>query len=431
MCYHMPDSDSRVVYLSQMTRDRMARLGIIVIAVALLSGITACESGSDEPVSYELSISSSTGGSVVAPGEGVFTLAKGTSVDLVATASEGYHFIEWIGQVSTVADVYDPTTTITILADYSVHASFARAIWDWHDLDAIRDNLGGSYALMNDLDSATAGHTGLASPEADGGKGWQPIGTSTHGFTGTFHGRGHCVRDMFIDRPDEDHIGLFGYIAPGGVVKNTGVTDIAVVGRDNVGGLVGWNEGGSVGNTHSAGIVIGESSVGGLVGCNSRGTVSSSCSTSSVIGNEQVGGLVGLNYRGAISNTCSVGNVEGDDRVGGLVGHNYQGAVSNSYSGSSVNGNEYVGGLAGQNQQGAVSNSFWDVETSGTEVSSGGIGKTTAEMQDIATFADMETEGLHEPWDIIAVAPGATNIAFTWSIVDGVTYPFLSTQATT
>ena len=43
--------------------------------------------------------------------------------------------------------------------------------------------------------------------------------------------------------------------------------------------------------------------------------------------------------------------------------------------------------------------------------------KTTAEMQNIATFAG---------WSIIAVASSETNPAYTWNIVDGETYPFLS-----
>jgi hypothetical protein len=47
----------------------------------------------------------------------------------------------------------------------------------WYDLDAIGNNLSGSYILMNDLDSTTDGYEELASPTANGGKGWQPIGT--------------------------------------------------------------------------------------------------------------------------------------------------------------------------------------------------------------------------------------------------------------
>jgi len=66
---------------------------------------------------------------------------------------------------------------------------------------------------------------------------------------------------------------------------------------------------------------------------------------------------------------------------------------------------------------GTVSDSFWDTKTSGQATSAGGTGKTTAEMQDIATFS---------AWDIITVTSGQTNPAYTWNIVDGGTYPFLS-----
>jgi len=94
-----------------------------------------------------------------------------------------------------------------------------------------------------------------------------------------------------------------------------------------------------------------------------------------------------------------------------------------------VSGDGPVGGLVGENSESTVNNSFWDIETSGQSTSAGGTGKTTAEMQDIDTFMDTETEGLDEPWDITAIAPGETNDTYTWNIVDGQTYPFLSWQA--
>ena len=49
-------------------------------------------------------------------------------------------------------------------------------IQTWYDLDAVRHNLAGHHTLMNDLDSTTAGYEELASPTANGGKGWEPIG---------------------------------------------------------------------------------------------------------------------------------------------------------------------------------------------------------------------------------------------------------------
>jgi len=45
----------------------------------------------------------------------------------------------------------------------------------WYDLNAIRKNLGGSYILMNDLDSTTPGYEDLAGSRANGGQGWQPL----------------------------------------------------------------------------------------------------------------------------------------------------------------------------------------------------------------------------------------------------------------
>jgi hypothetical protein len=69
-----------------------------------------------------------------------------------------------------------------------------------------------------------------------------------------------------------------------------------------------------------------------------------------------------------------------------------------------------------------VSNSFWDTETSGQATSDGGTGKTTTEMQNIATFSGAT-------WDIIAVAnPDTRNPSYIWNIVNAVTYPFLSWQ---
>jgi len=297
----------------------------------------------------------------------------------------------------------------------------------WYDLDAVRYNLRGHHRLMNDLDATTPGYEELASPTANQGKGWEPIGifVSTQGFkglTGTFDGQGYEIRDLFINHPGQNwgSVGLFGAVGEGGVVEDIGVMNVTVIGDYQVGGLVGCNEG-TVRDCYSSGSVTGESYVGyvgGLVGDNS-GTVSNSYSSGNVTGDVKVGGLVGWNY-GTVSNSYSTGSVTGNSSVGGLVGWNY-GTVSNSYSTGSVTGNSSVGGLVGENK-GTVSNSFWDTETSGQATSDGGVGKTTVEMQDIATFSGVA-------WNIIAVGgSGERNPVYIWNIVDDQTYPFLSWQ---
>ncbi|MFC1927783.1 hypothetical protein ACFLW7_04315, partial [Chloroflexota bacterium] len=75
------------------------------------------------------------------------------------------------------------------------YADYIR-IYDWTELDNIRNNLVAKYVLMNDLDSTTAGYEELANPAASGGEGWQPIGTEDGLFTGTFDGQGYEIRDL-------------------------------------------------------------------------------------------------------------------------------------------------------------------------------------------------------------------------------------------
>jgi len=414
------------ITLSSKRHHYLARVSIFLIMVALIAGMVGCFNAT---AVYYLMISSSEGGEVTEPGEEVFSYDKGTVVNLVAEANEGCYFVNWSVNVTTIADVEDATTTITMNDSYFIYAIFGLEIRDWYDLDAIRDNLVGSHTLMNDLDSTTPGYEELASPTANEGKGWQPIiGTKNDPFTGTFDGQGYEIRDLFINRPDEGPVGLFCFTAESGIIKDIGLVNVTVTGYYYVGGLVGYNNG-IVTDSYSRGNVSGiVGMVGGLVGKNT-GTVSNSYSTASVSGVVNVGSLVGDNWGGTVSNSYSTGNVIGSSCVGGLVAYNNKGIVTNSYSTGNVTGNEDVGGLVGRNYDGTASNSFWDKETSGQTTSDGGTGKTTAQMKSLATFTDTETEGLDEPWDIIAVEPSETNPSYIWNIVDGETYPFLSWQS--
>ena len=183
-------------------------------------------------------------GEVSEPGEGNFFYNEGTVVNLVAEPNEDCYFVRWGGNVTTVADVEAPTTTITMNGNYLVYAIFGREIYDWYDLDAIRNNLFGSHTLMNDLDSTTPGYEELASQTANEGKGWQPIGTwSRSAFTGSFDSQGHEIRDLFINRPNESPVGLFGYTGEVGTIKDTNIVDVTVAGYYYVGSLVGFNNG--------------------------------------------------------------------------------------------------------------------------------------------------------------------------------------------
>ncbi len=75
-------------------------------------------------VQYSLTISSTAGGWVTIPGEGTFTRDEGTVVDLVAEADAYYEFIDWTGDVGTIANVNAAITTITMDDNYSTTANF-------------------------------------------------------------------------------------------------------------------------------------------------------------------------------------------------------------------------------------------------------------------------------------------------------------------
>jgi uncharacterized repeat protein (TIGR02543 family) len=80
-----------------------------------------------EPIpagTFSLTASSSAGGSVTAPGEGVFLYDGGTVVNLVAAADSGYKFVNWTGDVGTIANVNLPVTTITMEGNYVIKANF-------------------------------------------------------------------------------------------------------------------------------------------------------------------------------------------------------------------------------------------------------------------------------------------------------------------
>ena len=78
----------------------------------------------------ELTISSTAGGNVTTPGEGAFTYYEGTVVDLVAIPDVGYYFVNWDGDVGTIADINAATTNVTMQGDYEITARFLAGVVD-------------------------------------------------------------------------------------------------------------------------------------------------------------------------------------------------------------------------------------------------------------------------------------------------------------
>jgi hypothetical protein len=79
---------------------------------------------SEPPGTYHLTISSTAGGSVTAPGEGILAYCDGEVVNLLAEAESGYGFDSWTGDVGTIGDANDAATNITMNGDYVITANF-------------------------------------------------------------------------------------------------------------------------------------------------------------------------------------------------------------------------------------------------------------------------------------------------------------------
>lgn len=214
-----------------------------------------------------------------------------------------------------------------------------------------------------------------------------PVGDSNQNFIGSLDGASHIIRNAFINRPDYDYVGLFGYVGNGSNIHNLGLESANITGRDYVGGLIGRSDYGSVNNCYVTG---------------------------SVSGNYCEGGLIGLNA-GSISNCYVTNSVNGgsdSNYIGGLIGNN-SGDVNYCYATGLVSGGSNVGGLVGFND-GAVDNSFWDIQTSGQTTSAGGTGKTTAEMKTLVTFTSAG-------WDFSNTDGDPAD----WKMLENITYPRL------
>ncbi len=326
-----------------------------------------------------------------------------------------------------------------------------------------------NYALGSDIDATATGGFG---------QDFEPIFTAGgSSFRGTFDGLGHTIKNLTVNRPATEYVGLFGITEAGSIIRNVGLVGGSMSGSNYVGGLVGANLGGTISNSYATGSVSGSiDAVGGLVGLNVSGTISNSYATGSVRGSNgvgglvggttsstsatgsglvggrisnsfatgsvsgsggDVGGLVGLNDFGRISDSYATGSVSGSVRVGGLVGRTISnssttgsvsgssavpglvgGTVSNSYATGRVSGSgDAVGGLVGSNSGGAISNSYWDIGSTGQSTAgqggSGATGLTTANMKVQANFTGFN----------IANTGGSGAV---WRIYEGQTTPLLT-----
>ena len=292
------------------------------------------------------------------------------------------------------------------------------------------------YELTANLDFDTDGDGDIDSDDTywNEGKGWLPIGNSDDPFIVRFYGNGHSLTNLFINRPDEDEIGLFGQLGPvpglfpdeihsdaGFDILDVGLIGVDISGRDKVGSLVGRADDSETRRSHASGRVAGRDRVGGLVGDSDSG-VWESYAAVKVSGRNSVGGLIGsqattraanlLNHS-RIGSCYATGDVSGANAVGGLVGSsgtsiwaayatgNVSGTGSRQRGASECKlGGGGVGGLVGnacyypRRYGGHIFASYATGMVSGSAGVGGLVGTTHSEVVLRGNYWDMEASGV-------------------------------------
>ena len=186
-------------------------------------------------------------------------------------------------------------------------------------------------------------------------KNWMPIGNNERigkkdraRFLGNFDGKGYVISNLVINRPDSILQGLFGIIEKGSV-KNLGLKDVNITGRNMIGSIAGFIDKSNISNCYSIGVVNGYKNIGGLLGIIWTSNINNSYSAVTVNGYEYIGGVAGLaDHKTKINNCYSTGSVNGKSEVGGMTGMLDEASViSNCYSVGIISGNINVGGITG------------------------------------------------------------------------------------
>ena len=267
------------------------------------------------------------------------------------------------------------------------------------------------YELTADLDFDGDSNTEIDANDIywNNGAGWQPIGAGDDPFAATFDGGRHSLKNLFINRPDETGVGLFGGFGSdnGRVdeIRDVRLVNVDVTGHHEVGSLVGAATAATIIRCSASGSLEasepGEDDVddhlffiyrnmaGGLIGEMWASTLSHSYSTVSLSGWRGLGGLVGATFDGSkVVASYATGSVSALSYAGALVGLNSSADIIASYATGHVSGGRglvdfnanggriaysyYRGNGLGpsaqgdlrQNQPGSIESSYWDTTVS-------------------------------------------------------------------
>ena len=174
------------------------------------------------------------------------------------------------------------------------------------------------YKLMNDIDYNN--------------KHYYMIGTSKNQFSGAFEGGAHTLKNIKIF--GKNAIGLIG-TSKNSLIQGLNVENIYVTGNTRLGAVTGQSFSGVISEINVTGTIESiqkndsdQTLVGGIVGTteSSNSIIKNSISNMNVIGKQFVGGIVGYNAGGQVSGIVEGGTISGTSYVY-AVGYKYRGTI--------------------------------------------------------------------------------------------------------
>lgn len=236
--------------------------------------------------------------------------------------------------------------------------------------------------------TADAEYLQTADIQCPAGVSFTPIGTTRDGFSGSYDGQGHVIRDLYINRPGDRDVGLFGEVEDGAVITNVTLEEFSITAGGYVGGLVGclYDEGVIIENCTVSGTISGGDDydcTGGLIGYAEYATITNCHADVEILGETmgEVGGLIGETYYCNVTSCSAQGDVTYVDYYGGgLIGYCYGSTITDCHAHGDVTTNPAAryqdgpnGGLVGYLHTSSAFNCSATGDVIGGEWATGGL----------------------------------------------------------